>query len=68
MGSMDGYVFTTVLLVIYHRRADIGPTYIVMSVILLILVTISVTILQYIYIAVSAVIIDASDNVTETAI
>ena len=48
-----------VLLVIYHRHADIGPTYSVMSVVLLILVTISVTILQYIYIAVSAVIISA---------
>ena len=59
---------SVVLLEIHHRRADIGPTYIVMSVILLILVTISVAILQYIYIAVSAVIINASDNVTETAI
>ena len=47
-----------VLLVIYHRRADIGPTYIAMSVILLIFVTISVAILQCIYIAVSAVIIN----------
>ena len=43
---------SVVLLIIYHRRADIGPTYMV---ILLILVTISV-------------IIKASDNVTETAI
>ena len=59
---------SVVLLEIYHRCADIGPTYIVMSVILLILVTISVAILQHIYIAVSAVIISASDNVTETAI
>ena len=42
---------SVVLLVIYHRHADIGPTYGVMSVVLLILVTISVTILQYIYIA-----------------
>ena len=52
---------SVVLLVIhvYHRHADIGPTYSVMSVVLLILVTISVTILQYIYIAVSAVIISA---------
>ena len=48
-----------VLLVIYHRHADIGPTCSVMSVVLLILVTISVTILQYIYIAMSAVIISA---------
>ena len=50
---------SVVLLVIYHRHADIGPTYSVMSVVLLIFVTISVTILQYIYIAVSAVIISA---------
>ena len=49
---------SVVLLVIYHRRADICPTYIIMSVILLILVTISVAILQYIYIAVSAVFIN----------
>ena len=49
---------SVVLLVIYHRRANIGPTYIVMSVILLILVTISVAILQYIYIALSVVIIN----------
>ena len=46
------------LLVIYHRRVDIGPIYIAMSVLLLILVTLSVAILQYIYIAVSAVIIN----------
>ena len=62
---------SVVLLVIYHRCADIGLTYIVMSVILLILVTISVAILQYIYIAVSAVtwvISNASNNATETAI
>ena len=50
------------LLVIYHGCADIGPTYIVMSVILLILVTLSVAILQYIYIAVSAVIINYEVN------
>ena len=49
---------SVVLLVIYHRRADICRTYIFMSVILLILVTISVAILQYIYITVSAVIIN----------
>ena len=48
---------SVVLLVIYHGRADI-----VMSVILLILVTISVAILQYIYIAVSAVIINYEVN------
>ena len=50
---------SVVLLVIYHRHADIGPTYSVMSVVILILVTISVTILQYIHMAVSAVIISA---------
>ena len=50
---------SVVLLVIYHRHADMGATYSVMSVVLLILLTISVTIVQYIYIAVSAVIISA---------
>ena len=57
---------SVVLLVIYHRHADIGPS--VMSVVLLIIVTISVTIFQYIYIAVSAVIIPLDGDVKSTYI